>query len=76
LEGIAAYYAALRGTEEDLLRIRDCLDWTDDWQKRAVWRFSAKVFNILCWRHIEFFTAITNIVGNGQIEAARALGYR
>ncbi|MBW7983025.1 pyruvate dehydrogenase complex transcriptional repressor PdhR [Enterobacillus tribolii] len=24
LEGIAAYYAALRGTEEDLARIRDC----------------------------------------------------
>ncbi len=24
LEGIAAYYAALRGTEEDLQRIRDC----------------------------------------------------
>ncbi|WON77871.1 pyruvate dehydrogenase complex transcriptional repressor PdhR [Serratia sp. UGAL515B_01] len=24
LEGIAAYYAALRGTDEDLMRIRDC----------------------------------------------------
>ncbi|MCK8292669.1 FCD domain-containing protein, partial [Erwinia amylovora] len=24
LEGIAAYYAALRGTEEDLARSRDC----------------------------------------------------